>query len=420
MASSNSPYNWYTRYRVLAADMTNNQNLFLGNTNALSEGLLNGSVLSGFEAATGGAMTVSVASGIAQGPSGYLHVVNSISSVTPTAPTGSFPARSLVVARPLLTNTNPMTNPTNPFETVYLNTLYGSQVTLLPGTAASAPAYPSIEPNDVVLFGIRTFPGQTAVSIQDIDFTVRDDIGKNAALLQDVASYDSRLKPYRFSSQVIGIKPSQYGGGGKQKQFKPAAQNKGSIFPKTPAGAFNYNDTFVNFQTGVINGGDGLSGTFTPSFPTSGNCIVATVSLNSNSTISVTYGTTGTRAQCFSAIENQNSVGAGAINVPTSGQLIAFVVITSSNGTTVTEIDVIDARGILQGSGASSGLLTTNNLDSSTTVASGQTMTWPNLIVQTGQTFSVSSGGGYIGFNSVTVQGTGVFEVLGTGEARII
>lgn len=345
MASPNDIFNWYKRYRVLAADMTDFQGLLLNNPNAMMDGILSGAVVEGYEAATSGDMTISIQAGVAIGATGYLHVLNEVANIELEAPV-SLPTRSLIVARPNLVNQDPMTNPTNPFETVYLRTLQDSVVTLIEGTPATSPVYPSTEANDVVLVGVRTYVGQTVITEADLDFTVRDAVGKNADLLQNVASFDDRLRPYAFSNQVLGIRPSQYGGGKNAKAFIGAINNRAAIFPKNPSGNFNYNDTFVNFQTGAVTGGDGATGSFTPTIPSAGNCIVATVLLTSASVLSITYGTTGTRAQCFDGIKNQSAAGAGSLSFPSAGQPIAFVIVSSSDGSTVTEIDFFDARGI--------------------------------------------------------------------------
>lgn len=354
MTTPTEIYNWYKRYKVLAADMTELQSQLLDRPSGMMEGIFAGSILSGLEAATTGGMSVQVNTGLAVGPTGFFHVVDSITTVNLTAPTGSNPARSLIVARPSLTDSDYITNPTNPFDTVPLRTTLGSAITLLPGTAASSPSYPGTESNDVVICGVRTYPGQTSITVADIDLTVRDNVAKNSSGLQNAAQFDDRLRPYRLTNQILGVRPSQLSGS-NQKQFKASSNNRGAIFPKTPAGAFNANDTFLNFQTGAVTGGDGATGSFTPSIPSAGNCIVATVLLTANNTLSVSYGTAGTRTQCVTGILNQTASGAGSVSIPTTGQPIAFVIVTSSNGTTVTEIDFFDARGILQGGGGAGG-----------------------------------------------------------------
>jgi hypothetical protein len=115
-----------------------------------------------------------------------------------------------------------------------------------------------------------------------------------------------------------------------------------SLFPKA-SGAHATGDTFLNFQTGAISGADTTSAAFTPTIPTAGNAIVATVGLLTNDTLAVQYGTIGTRAQCYAAIVNQTTAGAGAVSLP-NAKLIAFVMLTSADGTNVTEQDHIDAR----------------------------------------------------------------------------
>lgn len=353
MANSLEIYNWYKRYKVLAADMTELQDQLVDLPSGMMEGIFAGSILSGLEAATTGGMSLEINTGLAVGPTGYFHAVNAVTTVNLEEP-ASNPARNLIVARPSLVDSDYITNPTNPFATVPLRTTLGSEVVLIEGTEGTSPTYPSTEANDVVICGVRTYPGQTEIAVADIDLTVRDSVAKNASGLQNAAQFDDRLRPYRLTNQIMGVRPSQLAGS-NQKQFKASANNRGAIFPKTPGGDFNANDTFLNFQTGAITGGDGSSAAFTPSIPTSGNCIVATVVLTPNNTLSVSYGTLGTRAQCFAGIANQEASGAGSVSIPTTGQPIAFVLVSSIDGATVTEIDFFDARGILQGGGGAGG-----------------------------------------------------------------
>lgn len=358
--SNRNIYNFRKRYRVLPDDMENLQNDWSQAVAMIAEGVFDGSIVSGLVPATGGALAISISVGMAFGPTGYVHNVTEVTEITVTPPTGSNYARSLIVARPSLTNNDYKADPENPLGTFPLRVELGSEVVLIAGVAASAPSYPATEANDVIVCGVRTYPGQTVVTTADLDMTVRDSMGKNAAYLQNAAQFDDRLRPYRSTHQILGIKPSQLSGSGP-RQFKSSADNRATLFPKTPAGNFNANDTFLNFQTGTISGGDGASSPFTPTIPASGQCIVASVVLDNTDTLDVSFGTAGTRAQCVAAIENQTTTGAGAINTPVVGQPIAFVLLTSANGSTVTELDFWDARGILPG--AADDKVTTPDVD---------------------------------------------------------
>ena len=350
MATQNEIIDWYFRYKVNADDMTNLESLAISNAAGMMEGLLSGAAVYGLQASPIGSMNVGVNAGIAIGATGYLHVLSSSATASFTTPS-SLPVRSLIVARPLLTNTEYITDPTDPFSMVPLKTELGSEILVLAGAEATAPTYPATEPNDVVIVGVATRPGQTSIADVDLDFSVRDTVAKNAAFLQNVAQFDDRLRPYRLTNQIVGVRPSQLVGS-NPKGFKSLALNYGATFPLDGSGDFTPLDTFIDFQSGTITGGDEQSSDFTPTIPTTNNAIVAAVTLDINNELSITYGTTGSRAQCYDGIENQKSAGAGSLSIPSSGQPICFVLLFSNNGTSITELDVFDARGIVQAGSA--------------------------------------------------------------------
>ena len=66
------------------------------------------------------------------------------------------------------------------------------------------------------------------------------------------------------------------------------------------------------------------------------------------------------------------------------------------------------------------GSVTPNTLPSSTTIATGNTLMWPNLVVPTGDTLTIATGSNYIGFVNLTLQGTAVLILQGTAVAKII
>jgi hypothetical protein len=220
-----------------------------------------------------------------------------------------------------------------------------AQVLTLTGDVGSV-NYPTPGPNDTVLFGVRLATGATGFQYTDLDFNIRDIVGKNSLLQDNSAHYDERLQPYRQTFQQMGVMPAQIVGS-KPKQFVILGTGKASIFPKS-SGAFNggtitRQDTFLNFQTGAITGADTTSSNFAGTLPSAGASLVALVSLTSSDTLVVSYGTSGTYAQCLDAIINQTTGGAGSIPAP-SGIPIAYVIISSLDGSNVSDIDVYDAR----------------------------------------------------------------------------
>lgn len=343
MAQEQLPlFNFYHRYKWTAADFEAWQNGMIGIGRSVFEGLFNGAVMSGFEAAATG-MDVSVSGGIAVGSSGYLMVENDENVLSFSAP-GSNSRRDLVVARPLLVNAVPITRPTPPFDTVYLQELQDCELIVIQGTPAAAPEYPAKQDGDVALFGVRTFFGQASIVEEDLDFEVRDIYGKNSVFQNNFGRYDERCRPYRSTSNTVGLKPSQLKNP-SARGFTYVTQSP-SIFPKDLSNNYVHGDTFLNFLTGVISGADLASVDFTPTVPTAGNAIVASICLKSDDTLSVAYGTTGTRTQCIDGIMNQKLTGPGSVSITASTKLLGFVVVYSSNGTSVDEIDVIDTRSL--------------------------------------------------------------------------
>jgi hypothetical protein len=138
-------------------------------------------------------------------------------------------------------------------------------------------------------------------------------------------------------------------GPSKPNAFTFVIPGQASAFPRA-SGAFATGDTFLNFQTGAVSGADTTSSAFTPTIPTAGNCIVATVVLDSADLLHVYYGTLGTRAQCAAGIANQQNTGSAgnvsATTVSSNNFPIAFVLLSSKDGANITECDVFDARSI--------------------------------------------------------------------------
>lgn len=332
-------YNWIKRYNVQAADMNAFQTSLFANERGMFEGLVGAAVLEGF-AISISAMQVIAGSGIAVGPSGYLDVLPASGAVNIVAPaTGT--TRSLVVIQPNVVTGTVIQDPINPNVTDVLTQVQQATLAVIAGVAATSPVYPAVPAGATVLCGVRATAGQVALAASDIDLSVQDTVGKNGYFNHITGLNDDRIRPYRNSNQSLGVKPSQTVSPTPQS-FTYVTPGVPSIFPKA-SGLFAAADTFLNFQTGAISGGDTTSPAFTPTIPTAGNAIVAAVGLNINDTLTVKYGTQGTRAQCFAAITNQTTVGAGALSLP-SAKLIAFVVLYSSDGANITELDFVDAR----------------------------------------------------------------------------
>lgn len=323
---------------------------------AAMEGTFGAAILKGF-APTAVNMDVSVTAGIGFGATGYVNVINEVSALdTLDAPTGNL-ERALVVVRPMLVDDTYATIPPLILDPVPLRQLQESIITVIRGVESAAPVYPSKLANDVIVCGIRLYPGQTAIALNDFDFEVRDIPGKNSNFQQDQAKYDDRLRPYLVSNSVVGVKPSQLEPP-LARVFSYVNKSQPSIFPKNSGGDYNgaAGDTFLNMTTGTITGADEVSVNFTPQIPTSGNAIVATIGLRSDDTLAVSYGTLGTRAQCYAGILSQETAGAGSVNIPDATKPLMFAICYSGDGVSITEIDFFDCRGAVGTSAPGSGI----------------------------------------------------------------
>lgn len=336
-------YNFYKRYRWTADDFTGWQSGMVDHSRGMFEGLFGGGITSGFEVSVVSGLGLSVSAGIASGSDGYPHVINSATSVTIDAATTSV-RRDLIVARKNLVDNTDITDPLDPYSTVPLRTAQQSQIVVIKGTEASSPSYPATETGDVIIAGIRIENGQSSLAITDFDFEVRDSLGKNSRFQQNQSKFDERLRVSKETNSSIRIKPSQTQVGKSAKNFSYINKFTPSKFPQDATNKFTYADTFVSFQSGTVTGGDAQSLDFTPTVPSAGSWIMATVSLKSDDTLTISYGTQGTREQCIAALESATTTGAGAVALPSQVFRLAFVLLGSADGTNITELDVFDGR----------------------------------------------------------------------------
>lgn len=350
MASNSSFFYWYRRYKVRAVDMNNFQSAMVEQSRGLSEGALDASILKGFDVSAVSGFSLSISAGISTAASGYLGVINSETVLdVSSAVDGTYPTRSLVVCTPELIDSNYINSPTSPFTQVPLNQVQGAEIILIPGAASGTPEYPSKGPNDVILCGLVVPPGASGISSSMIDYEVRDCIGANSLIGQFQAHYDNRLRPYRVSNRVLGIKPSQNIGAGPIG-FSYPGRFTPSLYPLA-GGAFNPEDTFIDFKTGFISGGDMTSSGFAPVVPNSNNSVVCLVTLTTNDLLRFNFGTEGGYDQCLNAIRNQIYSGPGSLAAQDGNFPLAYVILTAFSGN-LSDIQVIDGRPFL-GSGSS-------------------------------------------------------------------
>lgn len=340
-------FNFYRKYLWRAVDFETLQQSVMDSMHGPDEGLLGAAVLSGMDYQSSTGLNVTVSAGIAVAATGDLLCATGSTQVALSVPIGN-PALTMVVARPNITQQNNITKPEDPFTTVPLNTQHGTSIVVLNGTPSATPNYQAKGVNDVILFGVRLSAGATGFSSSDLDFEITETPGKNSELAQLTFHHDNRLKPYRSSNAVMGIKPAQSNPGVDTRAFTYALKGVPSVYPKS-SGVFTFADSLLNFSTGAITGGDTDSPDFTPTIPTGTNCIFATVCLSAEDLVSVKYGIQGTRAQCMDALENMLTSGAGSLSIPDELYKVAFVLVQSVGGV-VSNITVYDARGIGQSS----------------------------------------------------------------------
>jgi hypothetical protein len=340
---------WYRRYKVRAQDMTDFQSAMVETARGIGEGVMGAAVLKGMGVVPVSGFMLSVDAGIAIGASGYLEVLSDAVQLNATAAVGAQPCRSLVVCTPDPTPSNYINSPTTPFTSVPLRQLQKARVQLIPGTPGQNPDYPSKGPNDVILAGLKIMPGTVNIDTSMLDFEVRDSIGVNSLIAQNQVRFDNRLRPYRASPLIVGIKPSQNVGSGPAGFSYPGRLTP-SLYPLA-GGLFSPLDSFLNFSTGAITGGDTTTPMFSPVIPTGNNSIVCLVTLDQNDVLRFNYGTQGGFAQCLAAIHNQTfGTNPGSLADQDGNFPIAYVIVSSFGGS-ISDVHVIDSRAFL-GSGA--------------------------------------------------------------------
>jgi hypothetical protein len=388
MDDLNNIFNFYRRYKWTAEDFTDLQETLLTLPRNTIDGLTGAAIFEGFTITANSVnMTLTTASGVAVSPTGYLCVKNisTASDIEEVSGPSGLIRKDLVVIRPLETQNTEITNPSNAFEQVNLKTRLQCELVVLEGSESTEPEYPSIGENDVVLCGLRVQGGQTALTPNDVDYSVRDILGKNSILKKTSQRFDDRLMPYKLDRTTVNIKPSQLEA--PYPRMFSYASDTPSIFPKNSLGQYQSFDTSVNLQTGEISGGDQVSPDFSPVIPGSGNFVVACISLTPEDELVVTYGEEGTRTECLDGITNQLEEGPGSVLIEGGTKPLAFCVVGSYNSEDISELELIDARST-GGGGGSAGFkisqytLKTNN-DAPTSIAS--------IPVQSGRVMSVIS-----------------------------
>lgn len=343
-------YNFYRRYRWNEHDFEGWQKGMVGLARGMFEGAFGAGVLSGLGAdLSPGGLDFGVTAGGASSETGkLLPLPTGASGLSVTAPSSGVKL-CLVVARPKLIDGDLIPKPTEIGVMVPLTQEQSAEIVVIDGSASGSPEYPDKQIDDVILFGLRVEAGMTDLTPYDIDFNVREIIGKGSDLQQTSGgSYDDRLLSYKSSTAVVSIKPSQQEPP-RARLFTYVNNGRPSIFPKSSAGKYNGDagDTTIDFNSGAIGGSDESSPDFIPVIPSASNAIVASIALAVNDELVVTYGSQGSREECLDGIKNQSTSGAGSISYTNGTRLIAFALLVSaSDGLSISELDLFDARGI--------------------------------------------------------------------------
>lgn len=182
-------FNYYRRYIWNAVDFDALQATLIGYPSTLLAALCQDAVLSGLNQDGFTLLNANYLAGVA---------INSLGNLLAVAANGSVAVtnnvNSLIVVRPATANTNPITRPTPPFDSVYLNTEQTCSVVAIAGTLG---VYPAKAAGDVILFGVVASGG----AITFIDESRCELIGKSAEL-KTMTGYDAFIGNHRQCSYL--------------------------------------------------------------------------------------------------------------------------------------------------------------------------------------------------------------------------
>lgn len=141
-------YYFYQKYDWTPSDFAAFQSYLLAQLGYYSGGVAQ--ILSGCLAQPTSGLGVSISAGVCLNSSGYGMYIDSTQNVTVASPAGN-PAITLIVARPVLTDTNNIVSPTNPNNMVPLLQKQGWSIVVLNGTPGASPVAPATQAGDVIL-----------------------------------------------------------------------------------------------------------------------------------------------------------------------------------------------------------------------------------------------------------------------------
>ncbi len=172
-------FNYYSRYKWTALNFEELQATLSYFTKALGR-KNHTAVLRGFQFESALAFALSISEGLAVDLTGFpLHKSASVTGIAVTAPSVSQARQSLIVARKKTTDINPINEPTNPTNTVYLNSTQEAEIVCIDGVLASG-VYPAKLIGDVILFGIKMPANASDILEAYIDYSVTEYPFKNS------------------------------------------------------------------------------------------------------------------------------------------------------------------------------------------------------------------------------------------------
>lgn len=350
-------YNFYFRYLWTQDDFTNFQSALFDSFQGLAEGMTGGAIVNGCFVRRSGSTTIQVGPGIAITPAGRLMVTTSNTSLPFTKPVGGR-ERALIVMRPKDVDNTPITSPTDPNSTVNLKKQLTAEIVLVRGTPATNPDYPAKGANDVILCGVSLDPSFNLNGNSDLDWSIREIWGRNRTNQRlDNSLYDDRLRPYRMTQARIGIKPaiigySQYGStpasplGGI---YVGPGATQWSVFPRDSFESFNVfgGDAVLDFKTGQISGGDGVSPDFAVApIGGSGYYTLGVVQIDIDDRLSIKYNSNPgfDKNNELNTLLGQEPGSTFALSPDKDKKIICYFILESSDGINWTDVDVYDWR----------------------------------------------------------------------------
>lgn len=137
---------------------------------------------------------VTVDPGTAIDPNGQVLSITAAQQATFQGPSGGQGRWSLLVARPTTSFINQIDEPLNPSNQVPLNERQTTELVVLDGTLGAS-AYPSVNSNDVILFGVKIGASDSAISLSNIDYISSDRFRPTDLLSGLKAPYDAIVGP---------------------------------------------------------------------------------------------------------------------------------------------------------------------------------------------------------------------------------